>query len=255
MRRPFSSTPGFGDDGPAPRMTDQDRRPILPRKHAPRGGDVIGKRRERFWTIETAIASAGQIVIDAPLRGQDLNLRPSGYEPDELPGCSTPRGGRWPAGRPRDGGSGPRRREAGGTGWLTGGDGWWTWRRPTLPRLGTQYHGRGGVSRPSSGWDRVGHPRYRPPGRATSRAARSAGEERARAGRASGVRASRQSGRAGSDRACKVWHGGCLALRGRCWGVEVDRAIRTGQLRASPRFHTRPIDVVVYHGSDGETWF
>ena len=28
------------------------------------------------------------------LRGQDLNLRPSGYEPDELPGCSTPRR-RW----------------------------------------------------------------------------------------------------------------------------------------------------------------
>jgi hypothetical protein len=25
------------------------------------------------------------------LRGQDLNLRPSGYEPDELPGCSTAR--------------------------------------------------------------------------------------------------------------------------------------------------------------------
>ena len=23
-------------------------------------------------------------------RGQDLNLRPSGYEPDELPDCSTP---------------------------------------------------------------------------------------------------------------------------------------------------------------------
>ena len=27
------------------------------------------------------------------LQGQDLNLRPSGYEPDELPGCSTPRRG------------------------------------------------------------------------------------------------------------------------------------------------------------------
>ncbi len=26
-------------------------------------------------------------------RGQDLNLRPSGYEPDELPGCSTPQSG------------------------------------------------------------------------------------------------------------------------------------------------------------------
>ncbi len=30
------------------------------------------------------------------LRGQDLNLRPSGYEPDELPGCSTPRYQREP---------------------------------------------------------------------------------------------------------------------------------------------------------------
>ena len=26
-------------------------------------------------------------------RGQDSNLRPRGYEPRELPGCSTPRGG------------------------------------------------------------------------------------------------------------------------------------------------------------------
>src|SRR6476469_1121538 len=27
-------------------------------------------------------------------RGQDLNLRPSGYEPDELPDCSTPQSSR-----------------------------------------------------------------------------------------------------------------------------------------------------------------
>ena len=37
-------------------------------------------------------------------------------------------------------------------------------------------------------------------------------------------------------------------------GEEVIRAIRTGQLCASPRLHFRPIDVVVYHGPDGETW-
>ena len=35
------------------------------------------------------------------------------------------------------------------------------------------------------------------------------------------------------------------------WGTDVklDRAIRTGKLRVSPRFHSRPIDVVVFHGS------
>ena len=33
------------------------------------------------------------------------------------------------------------------------------WRRPTLPRLKTQYHGRWGVSRPCSGWERVYQPR------------------------------------------------------------------------------------------------
>ena len=29
-------------------------------------------------------------------RGEDLNLRPSGYEPDELPDCSTPRRDLYP---------------------------------------------------------------------------------------------------------------------------------------------------------------
>ena len=36
---------------------------------------------------------------------------------------------------------------------------------------------------------------------------------------------------------------------------QVDRAISTGKLHALPHFHTRPIDVVVYHGSDREYSF
>ena len=35
-----------------------------------------------------------------------------------------------------------------------------TWRRPTLPHLKMQYHQRWRLSRPSSGWDRVGHLRH-----------------------------------------------------------------------------------------------
>jgi hypothetical protein len=86
-----------------------------------------------------------------------LNLRPSGYEPDELPGCSTPRRW-WCLDRPprqRAGGLWPTRSPAG----FEGVD-WKTWRRPTLPCLETQYHGRWGISRPSSGWDRVQAPRH-----------------------------------------------------------------------------------------------
>ena len=36
---------------------------------------------------------------------------------------------------------------------------------------------------------------------------------------------------------------------------QADRAISTGKLNASPRLHTRPINVVVYHGSQGSTRF
>ena len=40
-------------------------------------------RKKSAWQITKRLACW--------LRGQDLNLRPSGYEPDELPDCSTPR--------------------------------------------------------------------------------------------------------------------------------------------------------------------
>ena len=42
---------------------------------------------------------------------------------------------------------------------FTSGSGAAARRRPTLPHLEMQYHGRWGVSRPSSGWDRVCRPR------------------------------------------------------------------------------------------------
>ena len=36
---------------------------------------------------------------------------------------------------------------------------------------------------------------------------------------------------------------------------QAERAISTGKLHALPHFHTRPINVVVYHGSQGRTRF
>ena len=43
--------------------------------------DCIGLKCHRFNT---------DIAVLIWWRGKDLNLRPSGYEPDELPDCSTP---------------------------------------------------------------------------------------------------------------------------------------------------------------------
>src|SRR5690625_1602928 len=68
-------------------------------------GPVNVCRREWVgaWQVPTPISPAGRLAALAPLaavgdgrqgrdwlRGRDLNPRPSGYEPDELPGCSTP---------------------------------------------------------------------------------------------------------------------------------------------------------------------
>jgi hypothetical protein len=50
--------------------------------------------RGTLETIKAPIQRGAKPLIclrEIWLRGLDLNQRPSGYEPDELPGCSTPR--------------------------------------------------------------------------------------------------------------------------------------------------------------------
>ena len=170
------------------------------------------------------------------LRGRDSNPRPSGYEPDELPGCSTPRPLAPPGGRRRRGdvrardpsppwGARPARR------------------RPTLPRLGAQYHRRRGVSRPSSGRGRVWHPRH---GRRAGRAPPGGGSRVAR------VRAAAACVLGAVEvvvsRRVVVPRGPRGPGAAAAGAGERYRAIRTGRLRASPRLHPRPIDVVVSHG-------
>ena len=49
------------------------------------------QQRERRRPERAAALLVWAGVNQCWLRGQDLNLRPSGYEPDELPDCSTPR--------------------------------------------------------------------------------------------------------------------------------------------------------------------
>ena len=126
---------------------------------------------------------------------------------------------------------------------------WKTWRRPTLPRLETQYHGRWGFSRPSSGWDRVVSPRH---GHQVVRATPT--DRRGRdgfwcAGWSVCVwRVGRRATRVPVVAGCP---GVAAAHDGLGWD-RAGRAIRIGWLSALPHVHLRPIDVMVYHGPRGD---
>ena len=140
-----------------------------------------------MWPVFFSIASDAKSppafarrALMSWVREQDLILRPSGYEADELPGCSIPRqprlldqgnGGfslrkaerpsRLMARQPRPRMWPPAPEANKQSEWvLYPSASFNAWRRPTLPGLEPQYHRRRLVSRPSSGWDRVGHRRY-----------------------------------------------------------------------------------------------
>ena len=106
-------------------------------------------------------------------------------------------------------------------------------RRPTLPHLEMQYHGRSGVSRPSSGWDRVYQPRDGH--RATGPELIGMMSVCAPKGRGSAL--------------CAV---GFLQTPAFGAGSEIDRAIRTARLNGLPHVHLRPINVMVSHGPQGD---
>jgi hypothetical protein len=103
-RHPGHHTEGMGRRASGPEMVTSAR--VVPpwRGRVGRPGLGGGSRQldgnhprvtcmHRTQTHRSRPRRTGSIAGISPRwwRGQDLNLRPSGYEPDELPDCSTPR--------------------------------------------------------------------------------------------------------------------------------------------------------------------
>jgi hypothetical protein len=105
---------------------------------------------------------------------------------------------------------------------------WQTWQRPTLPRLRTKYHQRWSVSRPSSEWDRVQPLRHNH--------------------QVSETHIIREAVLCRSVLPTEIT-ANAVGIDNE--NDQADRAISTGKLHALPHFHTRPINVVVFHDSQG----
>ena len=180
-------------------------------------------------------------VLGIWLRGQDLNLRPSGYEPDELPGCSTPRCG-WCVVDMVRGAVFCRP----GSDLLSH-----VLRHSTIGA--EEFNGR---VRDGIGFGLL------------ARATRPAKDRKPRGDLGCRLAAMCERDREGSSReAHKMvvsFHRQVARRRGgpggRWYAMSIvngsdqaDQAISTGKLHGSLRFHTRPINVVVYHGFQGRT--
>ncbi len=81
--------PGY-DDTNAPRCVANTRDLRVVRHHSDDESAAL-RHHFRHHTQKARCFRTGPDLQFRWWRGQDLNLRPSGYEPDELPDCSTPR--------------------------------------------------------------------------------------------------------------------------------------------------------------------
>ena len=177
-----------------------------------------------------------------------MNLRPSGYEPDELPGCSTPRMSVWTREQRRGSVQAMCRCPFGFAGrvglagehapWRPGGD--------LLSHvLGRSTIGAGAFHGRVRNGIGCGHPAMttRSPRRTRPRPSLGGGQ----------THGTRLRGRLHLDTAGGEAPDGLAAAHGagHAKADQADRGISTGQLQALPPVHTRPIDVMVCHASQG----
>src|SRR5207245_4630646 len=73
------------------RIPTLDKTWIRPAGRADKNFPAHTSTKSRLGRKQTRLATQRAPIEEDWLRGLDLNQRPSGYEPDELQGCSTPR--------------------------------------------------------------------------------------------------------------------------------------------------------------------